>query len=102
MLTIFVLLLYIPTTPNQQHSELGQQLKKIKHLKGTKMFNLYKDAIDQNGFMGLINKNSNSSSVAHETHSRKIISGFAIASLTIVAVMTKGAEIVSYATTTVV
>ena len=66
------------------------------------MFNLYKDAIDPNGFMGLVSKNSNSTSAAQETHSRKIALGFAIASLAIVAVMSKGVEILSYATTTVV
>jgi len=71
-------------------------------LKGTKMFNLYNDAIDQNGFMGLVSKNANNSSALQETHSRKIVSGFAIASLAIIAVMTKGAEVLSYATTTVV
>lgn len=66
------------------------------------MFNLYNDAIDPNGFMGLVSKNANSTSAAQERHSRKIVSGFAIASLAIVAVMNKGVEVLSYATTTVV
>ena len=66
------------------------------------MFNLYKDAIDPNGFMALVSKNVDATTTEQETHSRKILSGFAIASLAIVAVMNKGVEVLSYATTTVV
>lgn len=61
------------------------------------MFNLYKDAIDPNGFLALVSNNIDTTNEAHEVHSRKIFAGFAITSLAIMSVIGKGSEIVSAA-----
>jgi len=66
------------------------------------MFNLYNNAIDQNGFMGLVSNNVATTSEANRIDSRKIVSGFAIVSLAVTAIIVRGAEVITYATSTVV
>jgi len=56
------------------------------------MFNLYKDAIDQNGFMGLVSKNVTAVSKYHQADSRRIVSGFAIVSLLVLSVIANGSQ----------
>lgn len=56
------------------------------------MFNLYSDAIDQDGFMGLVSKNANEISERETESSNNIIASFAIASLLLVSVMANGAQ----------
>ncbi|MCC3862141.1 hypothetical protein [Pseudemcibacter aquimaris] len=56
------------------------------------MFNLYADAIDQDGFMGLVSKNTNEISESDIEKSNSIIASFAIASLLLVSVMVNGAQ----------
>jgi hypothetical protein len=62
------------------------------------MFNLYNKAIDVNGFMGLVSNKVNTTSEAHRIDSRKVVSGFAIASLAVTAVLVRGAEVFSQTT----
>ncbi|MDG1708814.1 MAG: hypothetical protein P8H03_08620 [Emcibacteraceae bacterium] len=66
------------------------------------MFNLYTNAIDQNGFMGLVSNNVKSTTEANRIDSRKIVSGFAIMSLAVTAVIARGAELMTYSTSIVV
>ncbi|MCC3860160.1 hypothetical protein [Pseudemcibacter aquimaris] len=67
------------------------------------MFNLYKDAIDQNGFMALVSNNIETTTKEQETHSRQVFAGFAIVSLAIMSVIGKGSEVLSaVATSTVI
>jgi|TARA_R110002096_G_scaffold435548_1_gene661436 hypothetical protein len=56
------------------------------------MFNLYANAIDADGFMGLVSNNVKPNSKEFEIDSRKIISGFAIISLLILSVITSGSQ----------
>lgn len=54
------------------------------------MFNLYTNAIDPNGFMGLVSKNINANDHETEVESRKIITGFALASVLIISLIANG------------
>ncbi|MDG1708000.1 MAG: hypothetical protein P8H03_04520 [Emcibacteraceae bacterium] len=56
------------------------------------MFNLYKNSINPDGFIALVGKNLNTTTDAHAIDSRKIVSGFAVASLLIMSVMANGSQ----------
>lgn len=56
------------------------------------MFNLYSNAIDADGFMGLVSNNVNTNSKEFEIDNRKIVAGFAIVSLLILSVITSGSQ----------
>lgn len=47
------------------------------------MFNLYADAIDRDGFMGIVSKKSSTSDKQYEVDSRGVVSDFTVASLLI-------------------
>lgn len=66
------------------------------------MFNLYTNAIDQNGFMGLVSKNVTATTEAQRLDSRKIVSAFALMSLAVTAVLVRSAEAITYSTSIVV
>ncbi len=51
------------------------------------MFNLYANSIDPNGFISLVSNNKEVTSEENRISNRKILSGFAVASLLIVSVM---------------
>lgn len=51
------------------------------------MFNLYADAIDPNGFMGLVSKNINANDPGTEVESRKIIASFTIVSVLVLSII---------------
>ncbi len=56
------------------------------------MFNLYANAINPDGFISLVSKNTNNTNEDHTISNRKILSGFAVASLLIVSVMANGSQ----------
>lgn len=56
------------------------------------MFNLYSDSIDPNGFISLVSKTADNTNEEHRLSNRKILSGFAVASLLIVSVMANGSQ----------
>ena len=56
------------------------------------MFNLYTNAIDQNGFMGLVSKNINAVSKSHNLKNRRIVSGFVIVGMLVVTVISTGSQ----------
>jgi|TARA_R110002096_G_scaffold367840_1_gene561095 hypothetical protein len=56
------------------------------------MFNLYTNAIDQNGFMGLVSKNSNSVSKNQKIKNRRIVSGFVIVGMLVLTVISTGSQ----------
>ena len=56
------------------------------------MLNLYRNSIDPNGFISLVSKNTENTTEEHRISSRKILSGFAVASLLIVSVMANGSQ----------
>ena len=56
------------------------------------MFNLYTNAIDQNGFMGLVNKNINDVSKTQKVENRRILSGFVILSMLVLTVISTGSQ----------
>ena len=56
------------------------------------MFNLYANSIDPNGFISLVSNNKEVSSEENRISNRKILSGFAVASLLIVSVTANGSQ----------
>lgn len=56
------------------------------------MLNLYTNAIDNNGFMGLVNRNENVNVEEQENKSRKIVTGFAVLSLLVVSMIVNGTQ----------
>ena len=56
------------------------------------MFNLYTNAIDQNGFMGLVSKNINAVSKSQNIENRRIVSGFVIVGMLVVTVISTGSQ----------
>jgi len=56
------------------------------------MFNLYTNAIDQNGFMALVTKNVNVTSNEHVLKSNRIITSFAVVSLLVLSVIANGTQ----------
>lgn len=56
------------------------------------MFNLYKNAIDPNSFIGLVGKGNNVNSVKQERENRWIISAIATLSLLIMSVIANGSQ----------
>lgn len=56
------------------------------------MFNLYTDAIDQNGFMALVSKNVNVTSSDHVLKSKRIITSFAVFSLLVLSIIANGTQ----------
>jgi len=56
------------------------------------MYNLYANSIDPNGFISLVSNNKEVSSEENRISNRKILSGFAVASLLIVSVMVNGSQ----------
>ena len=60
------------------------------------MFNLYKNAIDPNSFIGLVGKGKNVNSAKQERENRWIISSIATLSLLIVSVIANGSQAQSH------
>lgn len=56
------------------------------------MFNLYANSIDPNGFISLVSKNADVTTEENRISNRKILSGFAVASLLIISVMANGSQ----------
>ncbi|MBT6329884.1 MAG: hypothetical protein HOJ34_08890 [Kordiimonadaceae bacterium] len=56
------------------------------------MFNLYSNAIDSDGFMGLVSKNNNTTDKKYESASRRVVSDFTVLSLLILAAISSGSE----------
>lgn len=56
------------------------------------MFNLYTNAIDQNGFMALVTKNVNVTSSDHLLKSKRIITSFAIVGILVLSIIANGTQ----------
>jgi hypothetical protein len=56
------------------------------------MFNLYKNSINPNGFMGLVSNNIDTTTADHAIDSRRIVSGFAVMSLLVMSLMASGSQ----------
>ena len=56
------------------------------------MFNLYNDAVDQNGFMGLVGKGEKAISEKEAKENRWIVSSFAVFSVLIISVISNGSQ----------
>lgn len=56
------------------------------------MLNLYTNAIDTNGFIGLANKNENVNVDEQQIKSRDIVTGFAVLSLLVVSMIVNGTQ----------
>ncbi len=56
------------------------------------MFNLNKDAVDQNGFISLVSKGTKTINEKHERESRWIVSSLAVLSLLVVSLIANGSQ----------
>jgi hypothetical protein len=84
-LTFLVLVLYISTTLKHHNTQ-------TLILKDTKMFNLYAQATNPNGFIALVKNYGHAVTYNDEINNRKIVFSFAIASLIILSAISNGTE----------